>query len=205
MGADQVAIVLDPSPHGSREARAHVSAGMRQPEINRRVWQSKHRIKEELGIEGAGVYGEVPIMRPGNRCPISIQLGAVWSRASISAWSGTPRPRCPARSSSTGYPLARGQHAAESRPHALTDIEIVAGGRVAKEAQAKASERADWIASQQADSRYEGMDRLVPKDQADRLREISLRRTGALDMEGDPLTGDWRESADRIKGRLVCR
>ena len=81
MGADQVAVVLDLACHGSKEARAHVSAGMREPEINRWVWRSKLRIKEELGIEGAGVYGEVPITRPGNRSPISIQLGAVWSRA----------------------------------------------------------------------------------------------------------------------------
>ena len=93
--------------------------------------------------------------------------------------------------------------AAEGRPHALADIEIVDGGQVVKEVQAKASERAEWIASQQADPRYADMDRLVPKDQADRVREISQRRTTTLGIEGDPRTGDWRESSDRIKGELT--
>lgn len=93
--------------------------------------------------------------------------------------------------------------AAEGRPRASADLEIVAGGRVVKEVQAKASERADWIARQQADPKYGGMDRLVPKDQADRVGEISLRRTQILEREGDPRAKVWRESTGRTKGELT--
>lgn len=89
------------------------------------------------------------------------------------------------------------------RPHAPADIEIVAGGKVVKEVQAKASEREDWLAYRQANSKYAGMDRLVPKDQADGVREIAQRRARTLGIEGDPRAEDWGESAARIKGELT--
>lgn len=89
------------------------------------------------------------------------------------------------------------------RPYAPADIEIVAGGKVINEIQVKASERADWLAYQQAQSKYASMDRLVPKDQADSVREISLRRARTLGIEGDPRAEDWGESAARIKGELT--
>ena len=88
------------------------------------------------------------------------------------------------------------------RPHAPADIEIVAGGKVVKEVQAKASGREEWLAYRQADSKYAGMDRLVPNDQADGVREIAQRRARTLGIEGDPRAEGWGESAARIKAEL---
>ena len=90
----------------------------------------------------------------------------------------------------------------DGRPHALADIEIVKGGEVIKEVQAKASNDPHWIARRQADPKYTGMDRLAPKDQADRVREISERRAETLQAIGDPDAEVWRESAARTTGEL---
>lgn len=90
----------------------------------------------------------------------------------------------------------------DGRPHAPADIEIVKGGKVIKGVQAKASDDPHWIARKQADPKYEGLDRLAPKDQADRVREISEERARTLEAKGDPDAVIWRESADRTTGEL---
>ena len=64
---DQIATVLDLICRGSKEAKGHVSPGMCEPEINRAVWQSMRQIKDELGIFGVEVYGEVPIVSDSAR------------------------------------------------------------------------------------------------------------------------------------------
>lgn len=62
IGVDRVAIVLQLICHGCREARAHISADMLEPDINRWVWQSMRRIKEDLGFCSVEVYGEFPVV-----------------------------------------------------------------------------------------------------------------------------------------------
>ncbi len=87
--------------------------------------------------------------------------------------------------------------AEDGRPHAPADIEIVKGEEVIKEIQAKASADPHWIATKQADPKYAGMDRLAPKDQADRVREISEQRALDLQKKDDPAAEIWRDSAER--------
>ena len=92
--------------------------------------------------------------------------------------------------------------AEDGRPYAPADIEIVKGGKVIKEIQAKASDDPYWIAREQAKAKYTGMDRLAPKDQADRVREISERRARILEEQGHPAAADWRDSAERTTGEV---
>lgn len=106
------------------------------------------------------------------------------------------------RATLAGSDLQARVTAAEGRPHARADIEIVEGGKVVKEIQAKVSDNPNRIANQQAQPKYEGMDRLAPRDQADRVREISQRRALTSEVEGDPRAEIWRDSAERTKGEL---
>ena len=87
-------------------------------------------------------------------------------------------------------------------PTAAADIEIVKGGKVIKEVQAKASDDPYWIAREQAKPKYTGMDRLAPKDQADRVREISEQRASTLEEKGHPAAEIWRDSAGRTTGEV---
>ena len=59
---DQIATVLDLICRGSNQARGHVSLGMREPEINRIVWQSMRQIKDELELVGVEIHGEVQVV-----------------------------------------------------------------------------------------------------------------------------------------------
>lgn len=90
--------------------------------------------------------------------------------------------------------------AEDGRPYAPADIEIVKGGKVIKEVQAKASDDPYWIAREQAKAKYAGMDRLAPKDQAESVREISERRAQTLKAKDDPAAEIWRDSAERTTG-----
>ena len=85
-------------------------------------------------------------------------------------------------------------------PHAAADVLISDGGTVIKEVQAKSYSRAADAARVLADEKYEGMDRLVPKDGADKIRELIDRhrqrfsfdssRSDALSDVADHLTDE---------------
>lgn len=50
MGTDQIGTVLDLIYRGSKAARGLVSPEMREPDINRTVWQSVRQINDNLEL-----------------------------------------------------------------------------------------------------------------------------------------------------------
>lgn len=62
LSESQIGTVLDLIYRGSKEARGLVSPGMREPDINRKVWQSMRQIKDDLELVDVEVYGEVPVV-----------------------------------------------------------------------------------------------------------------------------------------------
>ena len=72
LSEDQIATVLDLICRGSRKAREHVSLGMREPDINLRVWQSMRQIKDGLKPVSIEVYSEVPVASSSAHSPPSV-------------------------------------------------------------------------------------------------------------------------------------
>lgn len=70
LSEDQITTVLDLICRGSNKARDLVSPGMREPDINRTVWQSMRQIKDDLEI--VEVYGEVPVASSLAHSPPSV-------------------------------------------------------------------------------------------------------------------------------------
>lgn len=72
--------------------------------------------------------------------------------------------------------------AAEGAPTAAADLFIKNGDQVVREVQAKSSDHSAWLTHSLADSKYNNMQKLVPKGQEDRVRELAQARadTGTL-------------------------
>ena len=92
--------------------------------------------------------------------------------------------------------------AADGRPHAPADLEIMKGGAVVKPVQAKVSDDPSYLADQQADPKYGDMGRLVPKDKAGSTRLHSEMKAERLLQEGDRRATDYQNSSARIEGEL---
>ena len=92
--------------------------------------------------------------------------------------------------------------AADGRPHDNADIELYKGSKVVKKVQAKVSDSPESIAKRQTDSKYKGMDRLVPKDKEDQTKAYSIQEAERRAAKGDPEAENWDESARKIKGQL---
>lgn len=92
--------------------------------------------------------------------------------------------------------------AADGKPHAPADLELMKDGAVVVPIQAKVSDDPSYLARQQANPKYRDMDRLVPKDKADSTRLHSEESAERLLQEGDPRATDYRNSSDRITGEL---
>lgn len=92
--------------------------------------------------------------------------------------------------------------AADGRPHAVADIEIIEGGTVVKQIQSKASDDPAYLTRELADPKYQGMGRHVPKDKADSTRQHSEMRAERLHQEGDQRATDYQDSSARIEGEL---
>ena len=95
--------------------------------------------------------------------------------------------------------------AADGRPHAPADIEIIEGHTVVNRVQSKVSNDPSYLSREQADPKYRGMDRLVPQDKADATRLHSEMRAETLLKEGDPRAEDYQDSSSRIEGELRHR
>ena len=86
-------------------------------------------------------------------------------------------------------------------PHAAADVLIRDGSAVIKEVQAKSYGRVSAAARELADAKYQGMDRLVPKDGADKIRELIDRhrqRFGIDSSRSDALS----DVADHLNDEL---
>jgi hypothetical protein len=88
------------------------------------------------------------------------------------------------------------------RPHDPADIELVDGvGRVLRKVQAKASKSTTAEVRMLSESKYDGMDKLVPSDHAE-----TVRRKAALLAErgtrAGPSRASLRDTADRATGQL---
>ena len=92
--------------------------------------------------------------------------------------------------------------AADGRPHAPADIELVKGDTVVVPVQAKVSNNPSDLAHRQAKPNYRDTDRLVPKDKADATRLHSEERAERLLQEGDPRATDYQNSSARNTGEL---
>ena len=92
--------------------------------------------------------------------------------------------------------------AEDGRPHDPADIEIVEGDKVAKLVQSKVSDEPSRLSRAQANRKYRGMDRLVPRDKADATRLHSERRAAILRKEGDPQAKNYQDSSAHIEGEL---
>ena len=92
--------------------------------------------------------------------------------------------------------------AADGRPHAPADIEIIKDHAVVKRVQSKVSDDPAYLAREQANPKYRNMTRLMPQDKADSTRLHSERRAERLDKEGDPRAADYQDSSAHIEGEL---
>ena len=90
--------------------------------------------------------------------------------------------------------------AAAGAPTAPDDLRIMHHDEVVKRLQAKVSESSTRMASAQADPKYEGMDRLVPSDKAELVRNYSEVLAGRHGPGPDSKGRDWSDSAPRIRG-----
>jgi hypothetical protein len=88
-----------------------------------------------------------------------------------------------------------------SDPHAAADVLIQNGEDVIKEVQAKSYGRAADAARALAEEKYQGMDRLVPKDHFDETRELLERYQQRFGLES-PRTEALGDVADHLTDEL---
>lgn len=104
-----------------------------------------------------------------------------------------------ANAATSGSPLRAAVTAAEGQPHAAADI-VIRGSddMVTREVQAKACDRVSKLAHETAQGKYEGMQRLVPKDKAGDVVDKMGKRieTGTLKA------GDYEEARKHVTGEL---
>ncbi len=92
--------------------------------------------------------------------------------------------------------------AAHGQPQAPADILVKSGEQVVKEVQAKTSRSSTWMAREQAQEKYLGMDRLVPADKAERVQEYTRRLAERYEERGDPRAEAFADSNEHITGKL---
>jgi hypothetical protein len=92
--------------------------------------------------------------------------------------------------------------AAHGQPTAAADIVVKSGERVVKEVQAKASAYPKWATRALAQEKYQGMDRLVPEEQAEYVRDVSRQLAERLEEKGDPRAEHFADSSEHVTGRL---
>jgi len=92
--------------------------------------------------------------------------------------------------------------AAHGQPTAAADILVKSGERVVKEVQAKTSRSSTWMAREQAQDKYLGMDRLVPKDKAERVQEYTRRLAERYEERGDMRAEAFADSNEHVTGKL---
>lgn len=90
---------------------------------------------------------------------------------------------------------------AHGRPHAAADIEITRGGKVVDEVQAKSYSKGSDAAGALRKDDYQGMQRLVPEDKVDRVRELTESRADSKSI----YARDYQDSADNLTGQLKDR
>lgn len=87
---------------------------------------------------------------------------------------------------------------ANGSPHAVADIEIRRGTQVVRQVQAKLCRRPAKTTHEISNPKYRGMQKLVARDQADRVRGLAGRRaaTGTLKAE------DYTDTVRNVTGEL---
>ena len=94
--------------------------------------------------------------------------------------------------------------AAEGRPHDPVDIEIRDGLEVLRKVQAKASKSTQSETWRLSDPKYDGMDKLVPKDHAEIVRDKAQRLADRGTSKTAP-TESLQDTADNVTGELKAR
>ena len=84
------------------------------------------------------------------------------------------------------------------RPHDPTDIEILLGNTVVRKVQAKSSRSAVESLFAQSDAKYEGMQRLSPSEQFDRMSELAQMRIDKGTLKAD----DYQDTLDNLSKGL---
>ncbi len=84
------------------------------------------------------------------------------------------------------------------RPHDPADIEILLGETVVREVQAKSSRSAVESLFAQSNSKYEGMQRLSPSEQFDRMSELAQMRIDKGTLKAD----DYQDTLDNLSKGL---
>lgn len=100
---------------------------------------------------------------------------------------------------------ARTTHA-DGRPHDPVDVEILVHGKVVDKAQLKASNASSYdpdayMAFVNADKKYAGMQRVVPKDKYDRVRELTKNRANSQGIYKE----EYQDSYNNMTGELTDR
>lgn len=94
---------------------------------------------------------------------------------------------------------ARARVTAEvGRPHDPADIEIVDAGKIVRKIQAKVSKSHAEMAARLRPEKYEGMQRLVPSDAEERVRELTENRA----KTGNIYAEEYADSAENLAGEL---
>lgn len=88
--------------------------------------------------------------------------------------------------------------ALEGDPHAKADILIRKGEKVLQEVQAKSSADASRLTHMVSDEKYQGMQKLVNLDKADRVRELAERRAESGSIYSD----NYQDTVKNVTGKL---
>lgn len=88
--------------------------------------------------------------------------------------------------------------AAEGFPHASADVLLKDGHRVVDQAQLKSYTEHSKLTFEISDPKYDGMQKVVPSDKVDRVRELAEARATKNPLKAD----DYRDTAENVTGEL---
>ena len=160
---------------------------------------------------GAGIYGAMEaqshavatdaIQQGMDLFRIAAQkLGAVdpkISQGNLFEYIETAKFNADAASKSS--PLKAVVTAAEGNPHAAADILIQKADRVIQEVQAKSMNKASNLTYEITNPKYQGMQKLVPDGNADRVRELANKRAQTGTLKADEYVDTAKNVTDKLK------
>ena len=88
--------------------------------------------------------------------------------------------------------------AAEGLPHASADVILKEGNQIVDQAQLKSYLKHSELTFKISDPKYEGMQKVVPSDKVDRVRELAETRSATDTLKAK----DYRDTAENITGEL---
>ncbi|MBD2203927.1 hypothetical protein H6G33_14720 [Calothrix sp. FACHB-1219] len=100
-------------------------------------------------------------------------------------------------------PLKAVVTAAEGEPHAVADILIKKGNLVIEEVQAKSMEKASNLTHAISNQKYQGMQKLVPDGNAEKVRQLAEKRAQSGTIKAEEYADTAKNTTDRLKAEKI--